>query len=319
MIGLGLRQVQEALNRKADEVQREFVTESERLEEIGRKMLEVTEDERRPLRAEQTALRERQQVLAEEINLWRERGRRVLSQPGQTSLRAYLNDLLALEDPGVTPAVKHAIYLLDAPEEELERLSASPERSVETPAGRLLKRARNDYDMRSTDPGPRMRSAVEFANRPGMAQDDEALAEIEAALQDVDPLVRETAALTAIQIHKFRALRTADLEIAHKSTQRLAQIKYPATIPVLVEILEKPRTGCVNGPKGPEERDNSRSRMVALLRLVEWHTGEAQKALRARRFDRDPNIVKAAARALDLFPGEWTGPLTPTGSLRPRG
>lgn len=319
MIGLGLRQVQAALNRKADEIQREFVAASERLEEIGRKMLEVTEEDRRALRAEQGALRERQVTLAEEINLWRERGRKVLNQPGQTSLRAYLNELLSLEDPAITPAVQHALYLLDAPEEELERLSATPERAAETPAARLLKRAREDYDMRGTDPGPRLRSAVEFANRPGMAQDDDALAEIEAAMQDTDPLVRETAALTAIQIHRFRALRTADLDVAHKSTQRLAQIKYPAAIPVLVEILEKPRTGFVNGPQGPEERNNGRSRMVALLRLVEWHTGEAQKALRARQFDRDPNIVKAAARALDLFPGEWTGPLTPTGSLRPRG
>jgi hypothetical protein len=319
VIGLGLRQVQEALSRKADEIQREFVAASERLEEIGRMLLEVTEDERRPLRGEQTALRERQQVLADEINVWRERGRRVLTQPGQNSLRAYLNELLALEDAGVTPAVKHAIYLLDAPDEELERLSASPQRSVETPAARLLKRARTEYDMRGTDPAARLRSAVEFANRPGMAQDDDAIQEIEAALQDADPLVREVAALTAIQLHKFRALRIADLDVAHRSAQRLAQIKYPAAIPVLVEILEKPRTGFVPGPSGPEEKDNSRSRMVALLRLVEWHTGEAQKALRARQFDRDPNIVKAAARALDLFPGEWTGPLTPTGSLRPRG
>jgi HEAT repeat protein len=319
VIGLGLRQVQEALNRKADEIQREFVAASERLEEIGSKMLEGTEDERRPLRAEQTTLRERQQVLADEINLWRERGRRVLTQPGQASLRGYLNELLALEDPGVTTAVKHAFYLMDAPEEELERLSANPEGAVETPAGRLLKRAHTEYDMRGTDPAPRLRSAVEFANRPGMAQDDDAIQEIEAALQDADPLVREVAALTAIQLHKFRALRIADLDIAHRSAQRLAQIKYPAAIPVLVEILEKPRTGFVPGPAGPVEKDNGRSRMVALLRLVEWHTGEAQKALRARQFDRDPNIVKAAARALDLFPGEWTGPLTPTGSLRPRG
>jgi hypothetical protein len=319
VIGLGLRQVREALNRKADAVQREFVAASERLEEIGRKMLEVTEDERRPLRAEQTMLRDRQQVLADEINLWRERGRKVLTQPGQVSLRTYLNELLALEDAGVTASVKHALYLLDAPEEELERLSAHPEGAIETPAGRLLKRARTEYDMRGTDPAPRLRSAVEFANRPGMAQDDDALQEIEAALQDADPLVREVAALTAVQIHRYRALRIADLDTAHRSTQRLAQIKYPAAIPALVEILERPRTGFVPGLNGPEERDNNRSRMVALLRLVEWHTGEAQKALRARQFDRDPNIVKAAARALDLFPGEWTGPLTPTGSLRPRG
>ena len=320
MIGLGLRQVQDALNRKADEIQREFVRASERLEELGRVLLEATEEERRPLRAENSALRERQQVLADEINLWRERGRRVLTQPGQTALRAYLNELLALEEIQVTPAVRHALYLLDAPEEELARLAESPERAAaETPVARLLKRARIEYDLRGTDPDPRLRTAVEFANRPGMAQDDDAIQEIEAALQDPDPLVREVAALTAIQLHRFRALRVADLDVAHRSTQKLAQIKYPAAIPVLVEILEKPRTGFITSETGSEERENGRSRMVALLRLVEWHTGEAQKALRARQFDRDANVVKAAARALDLFPGEWTGPLKPTGSLGSKG
>jgi hypothetical protein len=320
VIGLGLRQVQDALNRKADEIQREFVSASERLEEIGRILLEANEEERRPLRAEQTGLRDRQQVLADEINQWRERARRVLTQPGQTLLRTYLNDLLALEEPRVSPAVKHALYLLDAPEDELARLAENPQReAVETPAARLLKRARIEYDLRGTDPDPRLRTAIEFANRAGMAQDDDAILEIEEGLKDSDPLVREVAALTAIQLHRFRALRVADLDVAHRSTQRLAQIKFPAAIPVLVEILEKPRTGFVTGEAGTEERDNARSRMVALLRLVEWHTGEAQKALRARQFDRDPNIVKAAARALDLFPGEWTGPLTPTGSLRPKG
>lgn len=320
MIGLGLRQVQDALNRKADEIQREFVTASERLEEISRMLLEANEDERRPLKAEHAGLRERQQTLADEINLWRERGRRVLTQPGQTLLRTYLNDLLALEDPRITPAVKHALYLLDAPEDELARLAENPQRAAtETPAARLLKRARTEYDMRSTDPDARLRTAVEFANRAGMAQDEDAIQEIEEGLKDSDPLVREVAALTAIQLHKFRALRIADLDVAHRSTQKLAQIKFPAAIPVLVEILEKPRTGFVTTEAGSEERDNARSRMVALLRLVEWHTGEAQKALRARQFDRDPNIVKAAGRALDLFPGEWTGPLKPTGSLGTKG
>jgi hypothetical protein len=319
VIGLGLRQVQDALNRKADEIQREFVAASERLEEISRLILESGDDDRRTLRAEQVSLRERQQVLADEINQWRERGRRVLTQPGQGSLRAYLNDLLALEDALITPAVKHALYLLDAPEEELARLAESPERaSAVTPAGRLLTRARTEYDLRGADPAVRLRTAIEFANRPGMAQDDDAIAEIESALTDPDPLVRETSAMTAIQLHRFRAVRVADLDTAHRSTQRLAQINNPASIPVLIEILEKPRTGFSSGEQGPEERDNSRSRMVALLRLVEWHTGDAQKALRARQFDRDINIVRAAARALDLFPGEWTGPLKPTGSLKPR-
>jgi hypothetical protein len=58
--------------------------------------------------------------------------------------------------------------------------------------------------------------------------------------------------------------------------------------------------------------------MVALLRLVEWHTAEAQAALRGRKFDRDSAIVKAAAKALELFPGDWAGPLRTTGPLKPR-
>jgi hypothetical protein len=49
--------------------------------------------------------------------------------------------------------------------------------------------------------------------------------------------------------------------------------------------------------------------MVALLRLVEWHTPDAQYAMRGRQFDRDLHIVKAAKRALELFPGDWTGRL----------
>jgi len=57
------------------------------------------------------------------------------------------------------------------------------------------------------------------------------------------------------------------------------------------------------------QSSNSRSRMVALLRLVEWHTAEAQSAIRKLRFDRDEHIVKAAERALELFPGDWSGPL----------
>ncbi len=49
--------------------------------------------------------------------------------------------------------------------------------------------------------------------------------------------------------------------------------------------------------------------MVALTRLIEWHTTSARDAVQARKFDRDPRIVRVATRALELFPGEWTGPL----------
>jgi hypothetical protein len=46
VIGLGLRQLQDALNRKADRIQHEFVDLSEELEEVGRKLLEAEEGER---------------------------------------------------------------------------------------------------------------------------------------------------------------------------------------------------------------------------------------------------------------------------------
>jgi len=57
------------------------------------------------------------------------------------------------------------------------------------------------------------------------------------------------------------------------------------------------------------EGDNAKSRMVALLRLVEWHTPDAQVAIQAVRFDRDSHLVKVAVKALEVFPGDWKGPL----------
>jgi hypothetical protein len=53
--------------------------------------------------------------------------------------------------------------------------------------------------------------------------------------------------------------------------------------------------------------------MVALLRLVEWHTPDAQAAIQQLRFDRDSHLVKAAEKSLALFPGEWKGPLKAPG------
>ncbi len=310
MIGLGLRQVQEALNRRADAGQREFVQLSEQLDALGRKVTEVGHEEQLTLRAEQNRLRQQQQALASEINQWRERGRGVLQQTSQSSLRTYLTGLLELEEPGVTAAVQHAMYLLDAPEDELARLAESPQEMTRlSAAGRLLQRARLEYDMRGSDPGPRRRTAVEFANRQGVGQNDDLLAEIEAATDDSDPLVREVAIQTAIQLHRFRAVRVADLNVAHTSVQRLAVLNDPSVVPVLIEIVERPRTGYVQSEQGAQEVENSRSRLVALLRLIEWHTSDAKQAVQARLFDRDDQIVRAAERALELFPGEWTGPL----------
>ena len=184
-----------------------------------------------------------------------------------------------------------------------------------TSVQRLLERARIEYDLRGSDTSVRMREAIAFANRPGMGQDEEALTEIEAAMQDSDPLVRELAILTTVQLHRFRAIRVADLDIVHESVQYLSRMTHPSVIPILIEILDNPRTGFVIEEGETIESNNDRSRMVALLRLVEWHTADAKAAIQARQFDRDEHIVKASDRALELFPGSWSGPLKGTGSL----
>jgi hypothetical protein len=314
VIGLGLRQLQDALNRKADGIQREFVAMSDRLQEIGQKLLEARGEDRNKLRIEQEQLRARQQVIAQDVNLWRDRARAVLQQRGGEALRAYIQQMLGLEDSDIRAAAEHALFVLGATDEELESLAQSrfdPE--AKTPAARLIDRARKEYDLRGVDLAPRQRAAVEFANRAGMFQDFEAIAEVEASLDDPDPMVREVVVLTTIQLHRYRATRMADLDSAHQAVQRLARINHPSVIPVLVEILENPRSGYVTADSEPVDAENSRSRVVALLRLVEWHTAEAQGAVRGRKYDRDMTIVRAAARALELFPGDWSGPLRPPG------
>lgn len=316
MIALGLRQVQQALHHKADQIQKQFIEASTAADDIGRRLMDSQQEGKDQLREEQKAARARQAELAELVNHWRERARAVLSQPGEAKLRAYLNELLALNDDILTPSVKHALFLLDATEEELAELAESERpASPQTPAGRLITRARTEFDLRGSDPAVRQRAAVEFANRPGVALQDDLVAEIEAALEDPDPIVREIILLTTIQLHRFRSMRTADLDQAHESVTRLAQLNHPAVIRSLVEIVETPRTGYVRTEQGTEEADNNRSRLVALLRLVEWHTAEAQQTVRGRLFDRDEHIVKAARRALELFPGDWSGPLKATGRL----
>jgi hypothetical protein len=304
MIGQGLRQLQEALNRKADGVQREFTAVSEQLKLIGRRMeREERETDPAALTVEQDALRARQQILAAEVNDWRDRARGVLQQRSDEVLRDYLNQLLMLDDESVRPAVEHALYLMSASDEELARLAQSQERArPTTPAGRLIERARTEFDLRGNDPAPRRRAAMEFANRPSLAQDDAVIAEIEAALNDADSWVREVAFLTALQLHRFRAIRLADLDAAHASVERLTRFDDPAVIPILIAVLENARTGFTQGTEG----NNKRSRLLALEYLAAWHTPEAQKAVRARTLDRDEAIAREAQRALDAFPGEWT-------------
>jgi hypothetical protein len=311
VLGLGLKQLQDALNRKADEIQREFVAMSDELDDIGKQILQARGEETKDLRARQLELRQRQQELADVVNVWRERSRAVLTQRGAMSLRAYLDELEALNEEGLKAAIQHVRFILDAPEEELAKLAqGDTKREATTPAGRLIERARTSYEMRTGDYAYRQRTAVEFANRPGMAQDDAALQELQTFLEDTDPIVREIALLTTFQIHRFRAMRLADLQKAHESVEYLAQASHPSLIPILIEVLEKPRTGFYQSDEGAVEKDNRESRLRALQRLAELHTADAQAAIRARLFDRDSRIVNAASEILNQDPGVWKGPST---------
>lgn len=311
MIGLGLRQLQEALNRKADKVQREFVDLSEELQKLNARLLELEGGERKPVQEQLQALRARQGQVAEEINEWRERARKVIQTRGGQELRSYLDELTQLDDAEVKEAVKNALWILDSPEEAAEafdRQSKGP--SVQTAVGRLLERGRTEYDLRLGERTQRERTAIEFSNRPGMVQDEAALEELERATEDSDPLVRELVMLTLIHLHKARALRLADLTQADQSVRRLASFEDPYVVSSLVAILEAPRTGYVTQENGEVvESNNDGARMVTLVRLIEWHTEEAKAAVLNRQTDRNSKIAQTARRALELFPGDWRGPL----------
>jgi len=299
--------VKAALERKASVVQHEFIQLSDQLDDLGREIAEADEEEKKRIREQQQALRVEQQQIAEEVNIWRRRAREVTQQAGTSSLSSYLNDLLELDEELVTPAVQNTLTLMETPPDERGFTDEQPILTQQTPVGRLLERARTEYDLRGSDPAIRMKEAIAFANRAGMAQDEDSMAEIVAAMDDPDPLVRELAIFTSIQLLRFRALRLADLEEAHAAVQQLTQIPHPAIVSVLIEIVEQPRVGYIQEGDESTQADNSRSRMVALLKLVEWHTAEAQLALQKLKFDRDPHIVKAAQRALELFPERWNG------------
>lgn len=315
VLGVGLRQLQKALDRKADKVQREFLRLSEELEQVNAALVEAKGEGRQPLIEEQRHLRQRQLEVAEKINVWRERARSVTQTSGERKLRELLQELTDIEDENIKAAVERTMKILDTPPEERDVVTQTgADDEEQTPVGRLLERARTEYDLRLGDPAHRRRAASEFANRPGLAQDDSVFEELRAAQDDPDPLVRELVTLTLIQLHRFRVMRFADLDLAHQSVQELARMKSREVIPVLAEILQNPRTGFVNvGEDEAEEAQNTRSRLVALLRLVEWHTPQAKAAVRSVRFDQQTKIANAAERALELFPDAWTGPLKKSG------
>jgi hypothetical protein len=220
---------------------------------------------------------------------------------------AYLQALLAIDDASVHAAVEHVLHVLDTPEDELTReAQAQAQPRSTTPAGRLIERARTEYDLRGADPAPRRRAAAEFSSRSGMLQNDEALAELEAALDDKDPLVAEIAVLTVVQLYRLRAMNLADLDAVYDAVERLTRLKQRAVIPVLIEVRATPRTGFLKEQGAMVAGDNQRARAAALACLAEWRTAEAQVALRMRQRDRDPQISEAAIRALEAYPGEWS-------------
>lgn len=320
MLGQGVSQLQKALNAKADSIQREFITTSDRLTVLARKIIETEGEERDGYITEQEQLRERRAVIAADVNVWRDRAKDVILQAGEDALRAYLKDLAATTagEESIQAAIKHLDFLMNATEAELAAFYAPKEDDKPlTVVGRLIERARKEYDLRQPDPAPRFRAASEFANRPGLAQDDASLTEIEESLFDPDKFVREVAALTIINLHRFRALRLADLDGAYHSVVRLTRLNHPQVIAALVAIVENTRTGFVNKPgqAEPVEENNSRLRVAALKRLIEWHTPEARRAVEARQLDRDPDVSYLAKRALDAFPGDWKGPIRGTGIL----
>jgi hypothetical protein len=311
LIGLGLRQLREALDRKADEVQREFSTLSDTLAELTAELLEYDGEARTAHLEKIKKVKAQQVVVAEEINTWRERARHVIQTRGGQTLRTYIEELKSLGEENITRAADQALWMMDSPEEAMEFMAQQANQPQEqTPVGRLLERGRTEYDLRVGDRTARVRAAVEFANRPGMIQNEQAIEEIEAAQEDSDPLVRELAVLTSIHLNRARAMGLADLDQAFDSVKRLARVDDPAVIPALVEVVNHPRSGFTLSDTGEsQEGNNGRARMVALLRLVELHTPEAKAAVHGRQTDRNKEIATAARRALELFPGPWRGPL----------
>ncbi|MGQ0605111.1 MAG: HEAT repeat domain-containing protein, partial [Anaerolineales bacterium] len=270
---------------------------------------------------EMNNLQEQQHTLAGLVNIWRDRARDTLRQQNDEMLRAYLAEMKSTEDLFVQEAAERVLFVMDAPEEELAKLAsqiAPREIPPTTAVGRLIERAGKEFDLRGVDPKPRRAAAIEFANRPSMINNDEVLAELEASLTHPDPLTREIITHTLIQLHRIRGLRVAELDVGYNSVKRLRQVDDPSVIAVFIEILQNPRTGYITGEDGQSvQSDNDRARRVALGGLVEWHTPEAQRAVQQCQFDQDPQIVKLAAVALELYPGEWKGPTPETRKARP--
>jgi hypothetical protein len=308
LVILELRELVQVLDRKANSVQREFTAIADRLAALRRKWSEVEEPERPAILKEQEELKEKQLLLAELVNVWRDRLRSIETPLGEQALHTSLDGLLGCGDAEIVEAVQNAKRLMTMDSEEKAALFGKSMAAVaNTPVGRLMERARMSYDLRNGGPGFRQEAAVEFANRSGMSQDDSVIADLEAASENSDVILSDVALRTLIQVLRFRAVRAAELDTVFQAAQKLVKIKNPLVIPVLIEILRTPRQGYIYIDGVLQEGSNGSARMLALIALVDWRTREAQDAIRTRQFDKDPEIFKAAERALEAFPGEWNG------------
>jgi HEAT repeat protein len=306
MFGQDLRQLQQTLHRKADGVQAKFSAVGEQLQELARKIKDTRGVDSAELLAEQAMLRATQQALADEVNHWRAQAREALRQPNDEALDKFLAELTATEDPTLRAKVEQIRVSRAAPQDEpAQLLRRAAHFQPGTPASRLIERARTEGDLRTPDPTARRRTAFEFANRTGIAQNDEVVQELEQFEGDPDSWVKEVATLTLIQMLRFRIKNLSQLEIVQAAVEHLRGVKHPAVVPVLIEALETTRTGFLSSAAGVVAGNNHRSRLTALVGLAEWHTREAQLAVRARLNDRDPEIRQAAADVLALRPGEW--------------
>jgi hypothetical protein len=308
LVILELRELAQVLELKVNSLQKEFTSIADQLAALRRKWSEVEEPERPGIVKEQETLKEKQLLLAEQVNIWRDRLRSIETPAGEQALKASMEELLGCGDPQVVAAVERSKQLIAMdPEEKAVLFGKAAAASANTPVGRLMERARSSYDLRNGGPGFRQEAAVEFANRSGMSQDDSVIADLEEASQNPDSILADVAVRTLIQILRFRAVRAAELDTVHLAVQKLAKIRNPLVIPVLIEILRTPRQGYLYVNGNLQEGANGPSRMVALISLVDWRTRDAQDAIRARLNDRDKEIFNAAEKALQVFPGEWTG------------
>jgi len=308
LVILELRELAIVLDRKAAAIQREFTSIADNLAILRRKWVEEEETERPRIVKEQEALKDKQMLLADQVNVWRDRIRAIENPSGEKAMLTALEELLGCGDVEVVEAVKRAkqIMAMD-PEEKAALFNKAAAATANTPVGRLVQRAQTSYDLRSGGARVRQETAVEFSNRSGMSQDESIIADLEAALEDPDPVVSDVAIRTLVQILRFRAVRAAELDTGQAAVQKLVKIQNPVVIPVLIEILKNPRQGYLLVDGNLQEGSNGPARLLALIALVEFRTKEAQDVIRMRRFDKDSNIANAAERALEAFPGEWSG------------